>query len=166
MLDLSWTIQPFVSLPLANRRVLVLVNHATAQPRLLNQLTSTTATPPAAIVLLWVVTPNSVVSWGALLAESGDRTHLLLAALSERIEEARRRMVPLQRACAVANISCETHVVHGAITESVIRVTRDEKIDQVLLPTVGGAVYGQPSQDLAMTLAKRLTVPVGTVEFE
>jgi hypothetical protein len=166
MLDLSWITQPFVSPPLANRRVLVLVNHATAQPRLLNQLTPATTTPPASIVLLWVVTPSSVVSWGALLAESGDRTHLLLAALSERIEEARRRMAPLHRACAAANIPCETHVVHGAIVDSVIRVTRDEKIDQVLLPTVGGAVYGQPSQELAATLSRRLTVPVGMVEFE
>ena len=34
-------------------------------------------------------------------------------------------MAPLHRACAAANIPCETHAVHGAIVESVIRVAQN-----------------------------------------
>ena len=161
MIDLTWTTHRFVSPPAAQQRVLVLVDRASADMRLLAKLAPATALPPSAIVWLWVVTPGAVVSWGALLAESGDRTRILLSALTERMEEARRYMTPLQHACNRANIPCQTHVLHGAVAESVVRLARGEEVEQVLLATTGGDIYGQPSQELASSLGRRLTIPVG-----
>lgn len=162
MIDLTWTTHRFVSPPVAQQRVLVLVDRASADVRLLKQLLP--AQPPAAVVWLWVVTPGAVVSWGALLAESGDRTRLLLAALGERMEEARRSMTPLQVACQRADLRCQTHILHGAVAESVVRLARSEAVEQVLLAATGGTLYGQPAQELAATLARRLSVPVGLLE--
>ena len=164
MIDLTWTTHRFVSPPAAQRRVMVLVDRASADVRVLGKIAPTSALPPASIVWLWVVTPGSVVSWGALLAESGDRTRLLLSALGERMEEARRYMTPLQRACVSAEIPCQTHVLHGAVAESVVRLARSEAVEQVLLATNGDTIYGQLPQELAATLTNRLTVPVGILE--
>ncbi len=164
MIDLSWTTHRFVSPPAAQQRILVLIDRDSAHLRILKKLAPTTAQPPASIVWLWVVTPGAVVSWGALLAESGDRTRLLLSALGERMEEARRYMTPLQRACVSAEIPWQTHVLHGAVAESVVRLARNEAPDHVLLATSGDTLYGQPAQELASTLARRLTVPVGILE--
>lgn len=163
MIDLSWTTNHFVSPSAAQQRVLVLVDQASADPQLLKKLAPATALPPASIVWLWVVTPGAVVSWGALLAESGDRTRMLLAALTERMAEARRYLTPLQHACNFANISCETHVLHGPVDESVVRLARSEDVEQVLLAKQGNHLYGQPAQALAATLTRRLTIPVGIV---
>jgi hypothetical protein len=164
MIDLTWTTHRFVSPSTAQRRVLVLVDRATADPRLLGKLVPTPTQSPAAIIWLWVVTPGAVVSWGALMAESGDRTRILLSALGERMEEARRYMTPLQYACNNADIPCQTHILHGAVTESVVRLARGESVEQVLLATANHAIYGQPSQDLASSLVRRLAVPVGILE--
>jgi hypothetical protein len=164
MLDLSWTTHRFVSPPTAQRRVLVLVDRASADARILAKLAPATDVPPAALIWLWVVTPGAVVSWGALLAESGDRTRILLSALSERMEEARRYMTPLQRACTIAEIPCQTHILHGAVIESVVRLARGEEVEQVLLAANGGSLYGQPPQELAATLSRRMPVPVGILE--
>ena len=164
MIDLSWTTQRFDSPPTAQRRVLVVVDRNSADARLMPKLAPRTDLPPAAVIWLWVVTPGAVVSWGALLAESGDRTRLLLSALSERMEEARRFLTPLQRACHVADVPCQTHILHGTVVESAVRLAGSEQVDQVLLATADGAIYEQSSQDLATTLAKRLTVPVGILE--
>ncbi len=166
MLDLSWTHHAFVVPPMANHRVLVLVDHATAHPRLLGQLAPTTAIPPGRVLLLWVVTPSSVVSWGALLAEPNDRTHMMLSAVSERMEEARRRLLPLQRACSASSIPCQVHIVHGSVAESVVRLARDEQVDQVLLPVAEGAIYGQSPQEFATLLSRRLTIAVGMIAFD
>lgn len=164
MLDLTWTTHRFVSPPVAKQRVLVLVDRASADITLLDKLAPAAALPPSSVVWLWVVTPGAVVSWGALLAESGDRTRLLLSALGERMEEARRYVTPLQMACQRAEIPCQTHILHGAVAESVVRLARGEAVEQVLLAASGGALYGQPSQELASSLAKRLSVPVGLLE--
>jgi len=164
MLDLAWTTQRFVSPPAAQRRVLVLVDRATADLRLLAQIAPATALPPASVIWLWVVTPSTVVSWGALLADSGDCTRMMLVALGERMEEARRYMMPLRHACAVADIPCQVHILHGTVAESVVRLARGEAVEQVLLPSADGLIYGQPTQELAMMLARRLTVPVGILE--
>lgn len=164
MIDLSWTTHRFVSPATAQRRVLVVVDRASADARLLEKLVPTNDVPPAAIVWLWVVTPGAVVSWGALLAESGDRTRILLSALTERMEEARRYVTPLQRACNLAEIPCQTHVLHGAVAESVVRLARGEEAESVLLATVDGSIYGQPAQELAATLTRRLALPVGILE--
>ncbi len=160
MIDLSWTTHRFVSPPTAQRRVLVLVDRNSADARLLHKLASPNDIPPAAVIWLWVVTPSAVVSWGALLAESGDRTRILLSALSERMEEARRFLTPLQRACNAADVPCQTHVLHGAVGESVVRLARGEEVEQVLLAGTDGTIYGQAPQELAASLAQRLSVPV------
>src|SRR4051812_42274618 len=124
MIDLTWTTHRFASPSSAKRRVLVLVDQASADARLIRKVAPVDALPPASIVWLWVVTPGAVVSWGALLSESGDRTRILLSALSERMEEARRYMTPLQVASNSANIPCQTHILHGTVTESVVRLAR------------------------------------------
>jgi hypothetical protein len=98
------------------------------------------------------------------MAESGDRTRILLSALGERMEEARRYMTPLQVAANRADIPCQTHVLHGTVVESVVRLARGEAIEQLLLASAQGSLYGQPPQELAATLSQRLAVPVGIVE--
>ena len=70
-------------------------------------------------------------------------------------------MTPLQRACYLADVPCQTHVLHGAVVESVVRLARGEGVEQVLLATADGALYGQSSQDLTKSLTQRLTIPVG-----
>jgi hypothetical protein len=164
MLDLGWMTQRFVSPPAARRRVLVLVDRASSDVRLLSKVAPNDIVPPAAIVWLWVVTPGAVVSWGALLAESGDRTRIVLSALSERMEEARRFLTPLQHQCKHATIPCQIHVLHGTVVESVVRLARGEEVEQVLLASEGGSLYGQPPQELAASLARRLALPVGILE--
>src|SRR5215207_1767085 len=164
MIDLTWATQRFVSPSTAQRRVMVLVDRASADIRLLKQLAPTNTLPPASLVWLWVVTPGAVVSWGALMSESGDRTRMMLAALAERIEEARKYVTPLQRACAVAEISCQIHILHGAVVESIVRLARGEEVEQILIPNADGGIYGQAPQELASTLAHRLPVPVGILE--
>lgn len=164
MIDLSWTTQRFDSPPTAQRRVLVVVDRNSADARLMQKLAPRADLPPAAVIWLWVVTPGAVVSWGALLAESGDRTHLLLSALSKRMDEARHFLTPLQRACHIADVPCQTHILHGAVVESVVRLARIELAEQVLLATADGAIYEQSSQDLATTLTQRLNMPIGILE--
>jgi hypothetical protein len=88
----------------------------------------------------------------------------MLAALGERMEEARRYLTPIQRACAVANLPCQIHILHGAVAESVVRLARAEQVDQILLPAADGALYGSSPQELAMTLAQRLAIPVGILD--
>jgi len=166
MIDLTWTTHRFASPSSAKRRVLVLVDQASADARLIRKVAPVDALPPASIVWLWVVTPGAVVSWGALLSESGDRTRILLSALSERMEEARRYMTPLQVASNSANIPCQTHILHGTVTESVVCLARGEGVEQALLAASSGSLYGQPAQELASTLARRLTVPVGIIPFD
>lgn len=164
MIDLTWTTQRFVSPSVAQKRVMVVVDRDSANWRLVEKLAPPAAVPPATIVWLWVVTPSAVVSWGALMAEHGDRTRLLLAALGERMEEARRCMTPLQQACNRIEIPCQTHILHGTVAESAVRLARGEAVDQVLLASVGESIYGQPTQELAATLSQRLTMPVGIFE--
>jgi len=164
MIDLTWTTHRFAALPTAKRRVLVLVDQDSADSSLVCKVAPLSALPPASIIWLWVVTPVAVVSWGALLAESGGRTRILLSALSERMEEARRYMTPLQVVSNNAAIPCQTHILHGTVTESVVRLARGEGVEQTLLATAGGSLYGQPAQELATTLARRLTIPVGVLE--
>lgn len=164
MIDLTWTTQRFVCPPASQRRVLMLVDRASADVRILQKLAPANALPPSSVIWLWVVTPSAVVSWGALLAESGDRTRLVLAALGERIEEARKYLTPIQRACVTAEIPFQIHILHGAVAESVVRLARGEEVEQVLIPNADGGIYGQAPQELATALARRLTVPVGLLE--
>ena len=80
-------------------RVLVLLDPDTARPQVLTHIEATGVTP-SLIVLLWVVTPGELLTWGALAAEPvADRTGAMLAALGERMARARRRLAPLQWAC-------------------------------------------------------------------
>jgi hypothetical protein len=117
MIKLPWASQRELLPSTAGRRVLVLVDRASAYTRLVAELAPAGEMPPSSIVWLWVVTPGAVVSWGALFAESGDRTRMLLSALNERMEEARRFMTPLQRACHIEGIPCQSHILHGAVLE-------------------------------------------------
>lgn len=160
MFDLSMTTPHLVTPPATGQRLLILVDRAGVKNGAMHKVIVGPASPPASITWMWVVTPGAVVSWGALLAEPGDRTRLLLVALGERMEEARRYLSPLQRACASAEIPCRTHVVHGAIAESVVRLARTEPVDQVLLLATGGMLYDQPGGALGSALAQRLPIPV------
>jgi hypothetical protein len=164
MLDLTWNVERTTAPPVAGERLLVVVERATAHPRLLSALLPNTGPLPASVAWVWVVTPGAVVSWGALLAEPMDRTNVLMAALAERMEEARRRLLPLQRACVAASVPAQIHIVHGAAPESVVRVARECEAARVLLPTHAGTVYGQSPQELARALGRRLSCPVGLLD--
>jgi hypothetical protein len=80
------------------------------------------------------------------------------------MEEARRFLTPLQRACNMADVACQTHVLHGPVVESVVRLARSEEVEQILLASAEGAIYGRAPQELAALLAQRLTVPVGILD--
>jgi hypothetical protein len=164
MFDLSMTTPPLVAPSTSEQRLLILVDRAGVKSGAIHKVTVGPASPPASVIWMWVVTPGAVVSWGALLAEPGDRTRLLLAALGERMEEARRCIAPLQRACALAEIPCQTHIVHGAVIESVVRLARTEPVDQVLLLATDGTLYDQPGAALGSALAQRLPMAVRVLE--
>ncbi len=162
MLDLARSVvqpQSGLSVP---ARVLVLVDRITAHPRLFPRLQQ--RFPHSEITLLWVVTPSAVLTWGALLAEPvEERTHAMLAALGERMEEGQRRLAPLQRAALAAGLRLKTSVVHGALAETLVRVARAERIDQVLIPT-GSDYHGQPPAELVGQVRRRLTCAVDTLD--
>ena len=162
MLDLVRSVtQPQGTLPLPTR-ILVLVDRITAHPRLFARLQQNF--PHSHITLLWVVTPSAVLTWGALLAEPvEERTHAMLAALGERMEEAQRRLAPLQRAATAAGLRLRTTVVHGALAETLVRVARAEHIDHVLIPT-GSDYPGQPLPELISQMRRRLPCPVETLD--
>lgn len=145
-------------------RVLIPVDRVTAHPRLLARVQADL--PHSELVLVWIVTPSAVLTWGALLAEPvEERSRVMLAALGERMDEARRRLDPLQRAAHATGLKVRTQVVHGATAEMLVRVARAEQAGRVLIPSNGGDLYGHPPQELAMLMRRRLTCPVDTLDM-
>jgi hypothetical protein len=159
MLDLSYVAQRTQCPPAVDRRVLVLVDPISTHPGWVKEWLARHGAP-AEVALLWVVTPGSLITWGALAAEPVERASVLLAALGERFEQARRRMNPLVQVYAAAKIPTETRVVHGPLIESVVRCAAELQVDHVLLPPVTGSGYGHAPAELAANLARQISCPV------
>ena len=141
-------------------RVLVLLDPDTARPQVLTHIEAT-GVKPSLIVLLWVVTPGELLTWGALAAEPvADRTGAMLAALGERMARARRRLAPLQWACQRAEIPVQVQIAHGTVMESLVKAVHDARIDRVIVPAHDEVVRGQPARPLVEALARRLTCAV------
>jgi len=141
-------------------RVLVLLDPDTARPHVLAHIEAT-GMKPGLIVLLWVVTPSELMTWGALAAEPvADRTGAMLAALGERMAGARRRLAPLHWACQRAEIPVQVQIAHGTVMESLVKAVHDAEIDRVIIPAHDEVVRGQPARPLVDALARRLTCAV------
>ncbi len=144
-------------------RVLILLDPDTARAQVITHIQAT-GPQPGLIVLLWVVTPSELLTWGALAAEPvTDRTGAMLAALGERMAAARRRLAPLQWACQRADIPVQVQIMHGTVTESLVKSARADHIDRVIIPTHDGVVRGQPARPLLHTLTQQLACPVELV---
>jgi hypothetical protein len=144
-------------------RVLILLDPETARPQVLSHVEAT-GQKPSLVVLLWVVTPSELLTWGALAAEpAADRTSAMLAALGERMAAARRRLAPLQWACQSAGIPVQIQIAHGTVAESLVKTARACRIDRVIIPAQDGAVRGHPARPLIDALARQLECAVELV---
>lgn len=143
--------------------VMILLDPETAHPRVLAHVQAT-GPQPGQIVLLWVVTPGELLTWGALAAEPAtDRTPAMLAALYERMAAARRRLAPLQWACQRAGLPVQVQIVHGTVVAAIVKAARAEQVDRIVIPMHDGAVRGQPARPLADALARQVVCPVELV---
>lgn len=161
MLDVTWTVTPSPWTRTTGERVLILVDRMTTHPRILTPFHQS----PARLLLLWIVTPSAVMHWSALLSEPLEaRTSTMMAALGDCMEEARRRLTPLQRAATAAGIDLQVRIAHGALVETAARIARAEQIDRLLIPHTWGETHGMSQGDLLGTLTTRLRCVVESID--
>lgn len=157
MLDVTWTVAPSPLPRATGEYVMILVDRTTAHPRLLVPFRNSSAR----VLLLWIVTPSAIMNWSALLSDPLEaRTSTMMAALGDRMEAARRRLTPLQRAATAEGIDLHVRIAHGALVETAARIAREEQVQRLLIPQTWGEVGGVPQGNLLDNLSQRLRCSV------